>query len=443
MKEDSSAQEEGKRPGLKPRHIAAATLGNAIEFYDFLTYSFFSIQIGHAFFPAQSPYASLMLSLATFGVGFVTRPIGAYVIGNYSDRVGRRPAMMLCLVMMGFAIVGMALTPTYSQIGIVAPVVAVLLRAMQGFSLGGEIGSNTAFLLEGAQVERRGLMVSWQGASQAMALLAGGAVGVVLTRVLPAEALDSYGWRIAFLLGAVAVPIGFWLRADLPETVNTPELSRTPAAPESRAKLAYTHRRIMCLGLVVLASNNVAAYVLAYIVTYAQGTLHFHSRVGFIAETCGNLLAIPLSLLGGWLSDKYGRRPINFWGSLAFVVAIYPAFAWVIATRSEFALIVGMSVLIGLFWFTSGSLFAALSESLPQTIRGSGFGIVYSVAVAAFGGTTQLVVTWLIHVTGSAMAPAWYVIGAAVIAQAALMLIPESAPVCVACVEHPTKPLPR
>ena len=140
----SAAQEDA--PGLKWQHIAAATIGNALEFYDFLTYAFFSIQIGHAFFPAQSAYGSLMLSLATFGAGFVTRPIGAFVIGNYSDRVGRKSAMMLCFVLIGFAIVGMALIPTYARIGIVAPILAIIARMIQGFSLGGEIGSNTAFL---------------------------------------------------------------------------------------------------------------------------------------------------------------------------------------------------------------------------------------------------------------------------------------------------------
>ena len=433
--ENSSAQE--KEAGLKPRHIAAATIGNELEFYDFLTYAFFSIQIGHAFFPVQSAYGSLMLSLATFGAGFVTRPIGAYVIGNYSDRVGRRPAMMLCFVMIGCAIVGMAMTPTYAQLGIAAPILAVIFRLIQGFSLGGEIGSNTAFLLEAAPVGKRGLIVSWQGASQSIALIAGGAVGAILTWVLPADALDAYGWRIAFLLGAVAIPFGLWLRTNLPETIHTPEPVTTPAVLESRAHQAYKHWRIMSLGLVVLASGTIANYIFSYIVTYAQDTLHIPARAGFIAESCGNALAVPLVLLGGWLSDKYGRRPINIWGNLVFVVSIYPAFAWVIATRSEFALIAGMTILTGLSSFIWGSFYAALAESLPKTIRGSGFGIVYSVSIAAFGGTTQLVATWLIHTTGSAMAPAWYVIVAAVIGQIALMLVPESAPVRLARVPQP------
>ena len=423
---------------MKGRHIAAATIGNALEFYDFLTYAFFSIQIGHAFFPSQSAYGSLMLSLATFGAGFVTRPIGAYVIGNYSDRVGRRPAMMLCFVLIGCAIVGMALIPTYAQIGIAAPILAVIARMVQGFSLGGEIGSNTAFLLEAAPMEKRGLIVSWQGASQLVALMAGGSVGTLLTILLPPGALENYGWRIAFLLGAAAVPFGFWLRTNLPETLTAPDPDTSPVgAPSSRAQQAYTHRRVMLLSLIVLASGTIANYIFTYLVTYTEATLHLPARAGFIAATLGNLIGIPMVLWGGWLSDKRGRRPVNLWGNFAFLVLIYPTFAWIDALRTEFALIVGMTVLNAVSQFIWGSFYAALAESLPKTIRGSGFGVVYSISIAAFGGTTQLVATWLIHLTGSAMAPAWYVLAAASVGQIALLMIPESAPLRMVRIPQP------
>jgi len=426
---ESAAGQLRGRSSLRGHHVAAATIGNALEFYDFLTYAFFSIQIGHAFFPAQSAYGSLMLSLATFGAGFVTRPIGAFFIGNYSDRAGRRPAMMLCFMLIGFAIVGMALIPTYAQIGIAAPILAVIARMLQGFSLGGEIGSNTAFLLEAAPIEKRGLVVSWQGASQNLALIAGGLVGVLLTAVLPPAALDAYGWRIAFLIGAVAVPFGLWMRTNLPETLHEPEpVAATPVLKPTRLRQAYTRWRIMALGLVILASGTIANYTFSYLVTYAQATLHMSARAGFIAETIGYMLGIPVILLGGLLSDKHGRWAINVGGNLVFLVMIYPTFSWIIAARSEFAFIAGMTVLNAVSMFIWGSFYAGLAESLPKSIRGSGFGIIYSVSIAAFGGTTQLVATWLIHVTGSAMAPAWYLMGAAAVGQIALMLMAESAP---------------
>ena len=310
------AQEDA--PGLKWQHIAAATIGNALEFYDFLTYAFFSIQIGHAFFPAQSAYGSLMLSLATFGAGFITRPIGAFVIGNYSDRVGRKSAMMLCFVLIGCAIVGMALIPTYARIGIAAPILAIIARMIQGFSLGGEIGSNTAFLLEAAPVEKRGLIVSWQSASQNLALIAGGLVGVLLTAVLPADTLDTYGWRIAFLLGAVAVPFGFWLRTNLPETLHAPETIDRPVAHQSRGQQAYSHWRVFLLSVVVLGSGTIGTYIFSYIVTYSQATLHLPARIGFIATTGGYALGIAAVLYGGWLSDKYGRRLSMFGATSSF-----------------------------------------------------------------------------------------------------------------------------
>jgi MFS family permease len=263
-----------------------------------------------------------MLSLATFGAGFVTRPIGALVIGAYSDRVGRKPAMLLCFTLIGVSIVAMALIPSYAAIGVAAPILAVIARMVQGFSLGGEIGSNTAFLLEAAVPEKRGLVVSWQRASQYVALTTAGAVGAMLTAWMPPQLLDAYGW----------------------------------------------------------------------------------------------------------LSDRIGRWPVNVWGNLAFVVLILPVFYWITQARTPFALIVGVTGLSAAAAVPLGSFFAALAESLPKTIRGSGFGTVYSLSIAAFGGTTQLMVTWLLHVTGNALAPAFYLVGAASIGQVALMMMAKSAP---------------
>src|SRR5580704_15107026 len=173
---------ESERPAFFARTTLAVTIGNMLEFYDFITYSFFAIQIGHTFFPSDSQFASLMLSLATFGAGFVTRPIGGLVIGSYSDRAGRRPAMILSFAMMGSAIIVLALTPSYATIGIAAPIIVIVARMVQGFSLGGEVGPTTAYLMEAAPPNRRGLAVSWQPASQEIAATIGALVGVVLTR---------------------------------------------------------------------------------------------------------------------------------------------------------------------------------------------------------------------------------------------------------------------
>ncbi|MGB6451819.1 MAG: MFS transporter [Steroidobacteraceae bacterium] len=418
---------------LKRRHIIAATIGNALEFYDFLIYALFAIQIGHAFFPTSTAYGSLMLSLATFGAGFATRPIGGIVLGRYADRVGRKPAMLLCLVLIGASITAMALIPSYARIGIAAPILVVIARLVEGFSLGGEVGSNTAFLAEAASPEHRGEVVSWQAASQLMALITGSLVGVALTAIMPAARLDTYGWRIALLLGAAAVPFGLWLRTGLPETLHIGE-SRTPLTAEwpstsQEAGLTRRHWRVIVLGLIVLAAGTIANYIFTYIVTYAQHTLHLSARAGFLGELANYAVSLPFVVLGGRWSDRYGRRPINVWSNLAFLAAIYPVFAWVVAAPSAGSLIVGMALLGALssLWF--GSFVAGLVEALPRAVRSTAFGTVYALSVAVFGGTTQLVVTWLIHVTGSSIAPAWYLIGATAVGQIAFMLFPETAPV--------------
>lgn len=415
--------------GLRIRHIAAATLGNALEFYDFITFAFFAIQIGHAFFPGTSAYGSLMASLATFGAGFVTRPVGALVLGNYADRRGRKPAMILSFILMGSSIVCLALIPSYATIGIAAPVLAVMARLAQGFSLGGEIGSNTAFLLEAAPPARRGFIISWQVSSQCAAFAAGGCVGVLLNSFMPPATFDVFGWRIAFLLGAATLPFGIWLRRSLPETLHTHEAAAVqPASPAPRLAIALDHWRVVVLGLAILGSFTVTNYCFAYMTTYVQNTLRMPAGTGFAATAAGNILSIFTVLYGGRLSDRIGRWPVNVFGNLALLVSIYPVFHLILITRSEIVLVVGVTLLIVMSNTPAGAFYAALAESLPKTIRGTGFATIYSVSIAALGGTTQLVVTWLIHITGNPFAPAWYMIGASLLGQTALTLFRESAP---------------
>ncbi len=266
-----------------------------------------------------------------------------------------------------------------------------------------------------------------------IALIGGGLVGSGLTSVLTPDALESYGWRIAFLLGVVSVPFGIWLRSTLPETLHDPdEGAIAPATPQPRLAQARSHWRVFAIAIAVLAAGTISSYTMNYIVTYAQATLHMEARLGFIASTIGYACGVPTILLGGWLSDRYGRKPINIFGLLAFLVVIFPIFAWIADARSAFALITGVIILNVVGNFSMGAFYAGLAESLPKTIRGAGFGTIYSATVATFGGTTQLVVTWLIHVTGSALAPAYYLTGATVIGLLALLAMPESAPAVLA-----------
>jgi MFS family permease len=417
------------RPVVPRRAIFAATIGNALEFYDFITYAFFAIQIGRALFPSHSRYGSLMLSLATFGAGFVTRPVGGIVIGGYSDRVGRRAAMTLSFTMMGTAIVAMALIPPYARIGIAAPLLAIVARMVMGFSLGGEVGPTTAYLLEAAPVAKRGLMVAWQGASQMIATTAGGLVGFALSAVLKPAALDSYGWRIAFLLGAVTVPVGLWIRRGLPETLHAVEQAASAiSSAATRLGTARQNSRIIVLGLVILAYGTIRTYVTNYMTTFAQDTLHMAADTAFAVTVVSSLAGLVGILYGGWLSDHIGRRPVMIWPNLAALLITYPIFLWVVRAHSPVALLVGIGLLSMLGSIPAGGFYVALTESLPKAIRAGAFATIYAVSIAIFGGTCQLVVSWLIHVTGNPMAPAWYLLTAIAAGQIAMQMIPESAP---------------
>ncbi|HUN99317.1 MAG TPA: MFS transporter [Bradyrhizobium sp.] len=421
----SSAHSE--RPAFFARTTLAVTIGNMLEFYDFITYSFFAIQIGHTFFPTQGEFGSLMLSLATFGAGFITRPIGGLVIGSYSDRAGRRPAMILSFAMMGCAIITLALTPSYASIGIAAPIIVIIARMVQGFSLGGEVGPTTAYLMESAAPDRRALAVSWQPASQQIAATAGALVGTVLAQVMTEADLTSYGWRIAFLLGAACLPFGLYLRARLPETVDLSE-SAVERAKGKRFRIIKDNGRIILLALFILASGTISTYVTQYMTTYAENTLHVATELAFVTSVVANGLGIAGALLGGWLADRVGRWPVMVWPQLATLLLTYPVFLWIVETRSAMSLLGGFGFLslIGSIPYTA--FYVALTEGLPQNIRGGALATVYAIAIATFGGTAQLVVTWLLKITGNALAPAWYMLFASAVGLAAMAMMRETLP---------------
>jgi MHS family citrate/tricarballylate:H+ symporter-like MFS transporter len=410
------------------RAALGATVGNMLEFYDFITYSFFAIQIGHTFFPAQSAYGSLMLSLATFGAGFITRPIGGIVLGIFSDRAGRRPAMLLSFALMGSAIIVLSLTPSYDAIGVAAPVIVILARMVQGFALGGEVGPTTAYLMEIAAPEKRALVVSWQPTSQQIAATAGALVGVILSRTMTPDALQSYGWRIAFLIGAACLPFGLWMRRTLPETIRRASDAEARGKGTGHLAMARRHARLIVLALMILASGTIATYVTQYMTTYAQNTLHVASPLAFATTLVSNGLGIAGALLGGWLADRFGRKPVMIWPQLATLLLTYPTFLWIVHAPGALSLLGGFGLLSLIGSLPFSAFYAAFTEGLPQAIRGGVFATIYAVAIASFGGTAQLVVTFLIHVSGNPLAPAWYLLLAAIVGLIAMSLMPETAP---------------
>jgi MFS transporter, MHS family, citrate/tricarballylate:H+ symporter len=336
--------------------------------------------------------------------------------------------MILSLAMMGCAIIAIALTPSYNAIGIAAPILAIVARLVQGFSLGGEVGPTTAYLMEAASVGRRGLAVSWQPASQQIAATAGALVGAVLSGMLSSKALDSYGWRIAFLVGAVTLPFGLWMRSGLPETLHLREAGAAMPAGNSLGALR-ANLRVMILGLCILASGTIITYVTEYMTTYAENTLNVQANLAFATSVVSNGVGIVAALCGGWLADRAGRWPVMVWPQLAALLLTYPVFLWIVDTRSALALLGGLGILSLVGSIPYSAFYVAFTESLPKNIRGGAFATIYAIAIASFGGTAQLIVTWLIHATGNALAPAWYMLFATAVGLMAMMMMSESAPV--------------
>ncbi|MEI9989937.1 MAG: MFS transporter [Rhizomicrobium sp.] len=422
-------------PVIKRRHVGAAVIGNALEFYDFTTYAFFSVAIGQAFFPSgpggltQTEFGSLMASLGTFWAGFLLRPVGGIVIGAYADRVGRRAAMLVSFSLMGIAILALALIPSYSSIGVAAPILAVCARLLQGFALGGEVGPTTAYLVESAPINRRGLYASWQSASQSIASVAGGGIGVLLALVLTEARLDVYGWRIAFLLGALTLPFGLYIRRSLPETLHHPDhLPHYDAKARGVLRVVHDNGRAILTGLAILAGGTVATYVLNYMTTFARVTLHMAASPSFAATLVNGAFGVAASLAGGLLSDLFGRKRLMIASRGLFLLAVYPVFLAIVNWHSTSALLFGTAVLSILLNVSSGAFYVAFGEALPKRVRGTIFATVYATSITVFGGPTQAFIAWLIHVTGNALAPAWYLLLMTVVSLVAMFSLRESAP---------------
>ena len=402
--------------------IAATVAGNALEFYDFLTYSAFSVYIGKAFFPTDSALASLLLSLATFGVGFCTRPLGGVLIGAYADRAGRRPALMLTISLITVGTLGLALTPSYASIGVAAPIILVISRLLQGLALGGEVGPSTAVLLECAPPGRRGALVSWQGASQGMAILASGAAGIGVSLLLSKQQLAEWGWRLPFLLGLALVPVGIYLRSKLPETLEAPG---TRSGSEVLRLLWNDYRRPLLLGLLIIMCLTISTYITNYMTTYALVTLGMPPAEAMLATLAQGVCMIFAALAGGLWSDRHGRKLVMMAPRALIVLAIYPAFVLLVAVRTPSALVAVTSGLAILTSISTAAALAALAEVFPNHVRSAGLATSYALSVAVFGGSTQFVIAWLIGVTGNPLSPAFYVIVSSVIGLWAMAKLPE------------------
>jgi MFS transporter, MHS family, proline/betaine transporter len=399
---------------MRRRVVLASVLGNGLEWFDFVSYGYFASIIAKVFFPAS--HLALILTYATFAVGFVVRPIGGIVLGAYADRYGRRRALSLLILMMAFGTLTLGLTPSFATIGIAAPIIVVLGRVVQGISIGGEFAGATALLVEHAPANRKMTFGSFQMSSQALGRVLATSIGLfVLLTFTPATVQDG-AWRIPFLIGSLIGPFGFYVRYRLSESPEYQRLKK--AAPDVvRAPVREVLQRhwlqlICAIGLTIIGTSLTYIWN-TFLPTYVVEQLHLPLWQGLLGVAVTSTIGIGTCVLGGWLADTYGPYRMFFLFTAISALISYPFFAYVLAAPGFGRLFLAQFVVLAVFGLLQGPGPGILAGLFPVEVRSTGMAIAYNVGVTVFGGFAPLTVTWLIAVTGSKLMPAYYIIAAA------------------------------
>jgi MFS family permease len=406
--------------------VVRVSSGNFLEMYDFMVFGYYASAIGKAFFPSGTPFVSLMLSLMTFGAGFLMRPLGAIVLGAYTDRHGRRAGLILTLGLMSVGIFSIACVPGYATIGLLAPLFVLIGRLLQGFSAGMELGGVSVYLSEIATRGHKGFYVSWQSGSQQVAVMFAALVGVVLSSILPPEKMTVWGWRVPLLLGCVIIPFLFRLRRSLQETDSFAARKHRLTTSEILRSLS-ANWTIVVVGTMMVTMTTVSFYMItAYTPTFGNSVLHLATIDGLIVTLCvgaSNLFWLPIA---GALSDRTGRRPLLLVFTILMLVTAYPAMLWLVREPSFARLLAVELWLSFIFGSYNGAMVVFLTEIMPMDVRTSGFSLAYSLATAIFGGFTPAISTYLIHLTGNRAVPGlWLSLAAACGFVAALLAKPQ------------------
>lgn len=420
--------------GKKTRRkvVAASFIGNFVEWFDYAVYGYLAVTITAVFFPESDPATGLMLTFALFAVSFLVRPLGGFVWGHLGDKIGRREALAWSILIMSAATFCIALIPSYNTIGIWAPILLLIIRVVQGFSASGEYAGASAFLVEYAPANRRGLYAAVVPASTATGLLLGSLMAALLTGLLEPEQMQSWGWRLPFLLAAPMGLIGRYIRTKLEDSPVFTELAKEDnavKAPVSSLFKNHWRQLIQAVGAVLL--NAVGFYViLSYMPTYLSQELGLDETASYVATTVALVTYIGFIFITGMLSDRFGRKKILMCASISFVLLTIPAF--MLLSTGNFLVIILVQILLGaMLTLNDGTLPSYLAEMFPTRVRYSGFAVSFNLSNALFGGTAPFVATVLIATSGSVLAPGWYLMGAAVISL-----------IAVACsVETSKKPL--
>lgn len=418
------------------RAILAASIGNALEWYDFSVYAFFAIYISRNVFPNQGGAGALINAFLIYGVAFVARPVGAVLLGAYGDRSGRRAALTLSLILMAAGSLCIAVAPPYAVIGLGAPLLILCGRLLQGLSAGGEIGGAVSFLVEHAPPERRGAYAAWLQSSMGVSNILGALTGATLSTLLTPEQLGSWGWRIPFVLGLSVAPVGLWLRASLEETPAFEAAERERQQTAGGPQHLMTSLRDVFVerpGALAIAAGISIVWVVAvytlllYMPTYMQRTLGFTPSQAFTASVVGNFAMAIGCVVAGRVSDRVGRVLTVRVGALLLLVATYPVLAWVVSVRTVTALFIGQTLFCAIVSVFTGSVPAVLASLFPARLRSTGVSLTYNFAAVVFGGFAPAVLTFLTESTHNTMAPAFYVVAAAAVSLVALAFVSRDA----------------
>jgi MHS family proline/betaine transporter-like MFS transporter len=417
---DSAALDATVAPPRLTSVIIAATIGNALEWFDFLVYGFFASTLAEVFFPAGNPTVSLMITFGAFGLSYVVRPLGAAVIGTYTDRAGRKAGLTLSIALMMLGTLLMVVTPGYATIGFAAPVIITIARLLQGFSVGGEFGSAVAFLVEHAG-DRKGFSASWQWSSTGIVSVIVALFGLAVTTLLTHQQLLDWGWRIPYMFGLLVGPVGLYIRSRMAETPEFLGVTKPPTLP-IRA-LLHRHRIPVLLAFGASIISNSSYYLLLYIPTYAVRTLHLPAYTGFAATLVGGVALAVFSVIAGHWSDKVARPRIMLAMAWLFALAAYPTFWLMVAHPSLATAMFAVGFLNLIKGGYSGVLPSLLAEQFPVDSRAVGIAFSYSMSVTIFGGFAPFVATWLIASTGDPLSPSFYLMVTALLSVISLVAI--------------------
>ncbi|MYM41246.1 MFS transporter [Duganella qianjiadongensis] len=418
-----AADQPAERRSSRFSTVIRVTSGNFIEMYDFFLFGFYATYIAKAFFPASSEYAALMMTFATFGAGFFMRPLGAIILGSYIDRIGRRKGLVLTLGIMASGTAMIAFIPGYASIGLWAPFLVLIGRLLQGFSAGVELGGVSVYLSEMATPGNKGYYVSWQSASQQVAIIFSAALGYFLNETLSKAFIADWGWRIPFFIGCSIIPVVFYIRRSLQETEAYLAQKSHPTFGQMMKTISRNWPLVVA-GTMLIVLTTVAFYLITvYTPTFGKSILKLSTEESLLVTLCvglSNFIWLPVM---GALSDRIGRWPIMALFSGLTVLTAYPALSWLIANPSFGHMVMVELWLSFLYGSYNGATIVALTEIIPAKVRTTGFSLAYSLATALFGGMTPLLSTWLIESTGDKAAPGYWMALAGAISLSATWLV--------------------